>query len=187
VLVNQDRFADGVSAAGLAAGHGWPILLSGATVIPQATVDAWRALSVTKVVLVGGSAVLGDNIETFLRDRGRCATQPGCVAERLAGDDRYATSVAAAQRSIAIGDRTDGTVLLGTGVSYPDTLASGPLAARLNGIALLVDGSGRGGDGASRAFLTAHASSIRSVSILGGPGAVTSAADRAIQDALGLH
>jgi putative cell wall-binding protein len=184
VLVNEDRFADGVSASALAAGRGWPILLSTESVIPQATVDAWRAIGVTKLVLVGGTGVLGANIETFVHDHGRCAPAESCEVERIAGADRYATSVAVAERSLA--DRSDASVLLGTGTSFPDSLASGPLAARLDGIALLVDGSGRGDDGASRSFLTQHAHEVTDVAILGGRGAVTSTADRAIQEALGL-
>jgi putative cell wall-binding protein len=186
VLVNRTRFADGVSAASLAAGHGWPILLADADLVPQRTVDAWRALGIRRLVLVGGTGVIGVNIETFVRDKGRCAGGAGCETERLAGADRYATSVEVADRALEVGDRTVATVLLGTGGSYPDTLASGPLAARLAGIGLLVDGSGKGADGTSRSFLSAHASSVGAVAILGGPGAVTSAADRAIQEALGL-
>jgi hypothetical protein len=72
------------------------------------------------------------------------------------------------------------------GTTYPDALASGPLAARLGGIALLVDGSGHEADGASRTFLADHADDVDDVAILGGRAAVTSAADRAIQEALGL-
>ena len=182
VLVNRSRFADGVSAAG----HGWPILLSDSDVIPQVSVDEWRSLGVGRLVLVGGTGVLGANIESFIHDRGRCATGPGCAVDRLAGTDRYATSVAVAERSLQAGDRSVATVLLGTGGSYPDTLSSGPLAARLAGVGLLVDGSGRRADESTRSFLSAHASSVSNVAILGGPGAVTSAADRAIQEALGI-
>lgn len=186
VVVNRSRFADGVSASALAAGHGWPILLADADLIPQATVDAWRVLGVRRLVLVGGTGVLGVNIEAFARDKGRCTGATGCEVERVAGDDRYATSVAAAVRSIATGDRTVANVLLGTGANYPDTLASGPLAARQRGIALLVDGSGGRTDVASRSFLTDHSSSVTSVAILGGSSAVTSASDRSIQEALSL-
>ena len=65
-------------------------------------------------------------------------------------------------------------------------LASGPLASRLGGLALLVDGSGAGADEAARAFLAANASEVEKPTILGGSGAVTNAADRAVQEALGL-
>jgi putative cell wall-binding protein len=186
VLVNRTRFADGVSAAGLAAGRGWPILLTDADLVPQVTVDAWRAIGVRRLVLVGGTGVIGANIESFVRERGRCAAQAGCEAERLAGSDRYGTSVAAVERAVALGGASVATVLLGTGTNYPDTLAAGPLAGRLAGVSLLVDGSGHGDDDASLDYLAARAQDVTAVTILGGPGAVTSTADRAIQEALGL-
>jgi putative cell wall-binding protein len=186
VLVNRSRFADGVSAAAVAAAHGWPVLLADTSLVPQVTVDAWRALGVGRLVLVGGTAVLGQNIEDFIRDRGRCAGQSGCAVERVAGADRYGTSVASVERSVAAGGTSVASLLLGTGTNYPDTLASGPLAARTGGVTLLVDGSGQRHDAASRAFLSTNAAAVDAVAILGGPGAVTSAADRAIQEALGL-
>ncbi|HYD08873.1 MAG TPA: cell wall-binding repeat-containing protein [Acidimicrobiales bacterium] len=186
VLVNRTRFADGISAAALAGGRGWPILLTEASLVPQPTVDAWRMLGSTRVVLVGGTGVIGDNIADFVEERGRCAGSSGCELDRLAGVDRYATSVEAAEASIELGGRSSDTLLLGTGVNYPDTLASGPLTARLGGVALLVDGTGRGNDDASRDFLVDQRDDVDDVTILGGPGAVTGAADRAIQEALGI-
>jgi putative cell wall-binding protein len=184
--VNRTRFADGISAAALAGGRGWPILLSDTSLIPQPTVDAWRMLGVRRIVLVGGTGVLVHKVEDFIRASGRCAGGTTCEAERLAGTDRYATSVEAAEASLAAGGRSGATVLLGTGANYPDTLASGPLTARLGGLALLVDGTGQGNDAASRTFLADRRDDVKDVAILGGPGAVTSAADRAIQEALGI-
>ena len=190
VLVNRDRFPDGVSAAALAAGRGWPILLTTTDVVPQVSVDAWRSIGVPRIVLMGGTGVIAPNIERFVDDGGGCETGApgsGCAVERVAGGDRYGTSVAAAQLALAGGGRSLDSLLLGTGANYPDTLASGPLAARLAGIALLVDGTGGQADGASRSFLSANADAVDDVAILGGPGAVTSTADRAIQEALGLR
>ena len=190
VLVNGSRFADGVSAAALASGHGWPILLTTTDVVPQVSVDAWRAIGVSRIVLMGGTGVIAADVEDFVAHGGGCETgEPGsaCEVDRIAGTDRYGTSVAAAQRSLDDGDRTVASLLLGTGTNYPDTLASGPLAAQLDGVALLVDGTGRHADGAARSFLSEHADDVDDVAILGGPGAVTSAADRAIQEALGLR
>lgn len=186
VLVNRDRFADGVSAAALAAGNGWPILLTTTSIVPQATVDAWRDLGAERIVLLGGTGVIAANIEAFIADRGRCAGGAGCEVERIAGADRYATSVAAAEASVALGKRSVASLLLGTGTNYPDTLAAGPLADRLDGIAVLVDGTGAGNDAAAQSYLRAHADEVDDVVILGGSGAVTSTADRAIQEALGL-
>ena len=83
--------------------------------------------------------------------------------------------------------RSPASVLLGTGTSYADVLASGPLASHLGGLALLVDGTGSGADVASRSFLSANAAAVKQPTILGGSGAVTGAADRAVQEALGLR
>lgn len=185
VLVNDSRFADGVSAAAIASGRGWPVLLTTSSVVPQATVDAWRALGVKTIEIVGGTSVIGDNIAKFIASSGRCAGAATCAVERLAGADRYATSVAVNQRSITVGGRSLANVLLGTGADYPDALASGPLAAKQGGVALLVDGTGTGADTATRAYLAGAAASVKQVSILGGAAAVSSAADREVQVALG--
>jgi lactocepin len=166
ILVNSDRFADAVSAAGLAAGRGWPILLSSSSKIPQATVDTWRALGVTRVLLMGGTAVLADNIAHFV---------PGAV--RVAGGDRYATSVAAAELSLSTGGRSVAQVLLATGTNFPDGLTAGTLAARRSGVVVLVDGSGAGTDGASRSFLAGQTSPASAITVLGGSTAVSSAAE----------
>ncbi|MBK9180902.1 MAG: cell wall-binding repeat-containing protein [Acidimicrobiales bacterium] len=165
VLVNGDRFADGVSAAGLAASRGWPILLSGDRIIPQESVDAWRALGASRVVLVGGTAVLGDNILHFV---------PG--GARLAGADRYATSVAVAEQIVAADRSVLGHVHLATGTAFPDSLTAGALAARTHGLVLLVDGSAAGADDETHAFLAARAGEVGEVEVLGGPAAVSAAA-----------
>ncbi|MEN3273215.1 MAG: hypothetical protein V7636_1976 [Actinomycetota bacterium] len=189
VLVNRDRFADGVSASALAAGHGWPILLTSTTSVPQVSVDAWRAIGVHRIVLVGGTGVIAQNVEDFVASKGGCQTGAAgspCEVERLAGADRYATSVATTQRALGLGDRSLASTLLDTGTAFPDALSTGPLAARLGGVALLVDGSGALHDAASRDLLRAHRTEVTSPIIVGGSAAVTSAADRAIQEALGL-
>jgi putative cell wall-binding protein len=175
VLVNADRFPDAVSAAGLAAGRGWPILLSTGTSIPQVTVDAWRSMGVTRVLLLGGTAVLSDSIAKFV---------PGAV--RVAGADRYATSAAVADFSLTAGGRAVAQMLLATGTNYPDGLTAGSLAARRVGIVLLIDGSGSGADAAGREFLTAHKSSITAVTVLGGTSAVSRSAEGSLASALSI-
>lgn len=177
VLVNADRFADGISAAGLAAGRGWPILLTTGTTIPQRTVDAWRRLGAKRVFLIGGPAVIGENVEAFVAKE--------AAVERLAGFDRYATSVEVVERAISLG-RSVSTVHAATGSAFPDALAVGPLAARRDGITLLVDGAGTYADSASREFLSSNRDSVEDLVILGGSAAVGSVADRALQEALGL-
>jgi putative cell wall-binding protein len=176
VVVNGERFADGISAAGLAAGRGWPILLASTSSVPRATTDALKALGITRTYLVGGPVVLDDAVARAL---------PG--AERLAGEDRYGTSVAAIDKSIAVGGRRLDRLYAATGTAYPDALAAGALAARTSGLVLLVDGLGMGGDAASVAWLEAHADVAHLTGVLGGYEAVGPVALRSLANAIGWH
>ena len=173
VLVNSDKFADGISAAGIAVRHGWPVLLSGTSTIPQASVDAYRALGTTRTVLVGGTAVLADGVARFV---------PGAL--RLAGDDRYATSAAVAERLLSADPGAILNVHLATGSSFPDSLSAGALVARSRGLLLLVDGTGQSGDGASLSVLQARKAVVGRVTLLGGWNAIGFVAVKRLESAL---
>lgn len=163
VVANVSSFADGVTAASLATGNGWPILLTTTRVIPQASVDAWRRLGMPPVIAVGGTTVVGDNVVRFFG------------ATRLAGGDRYGTAVAAAESAIE-GGRALSELVVATGTSYPDALAAAPLAARKEGVTLLIDGAAAGKDDSVRDWLAGRRSEVGEVHVLGGPGAITGAA-----------
>jgi hypothetical protein len=81
------------------------------------------------VFLLGGSAALSPNIETQL-------TSAGYKVVRYGGATRYATAVMVAD---ALGSPT--TILEATGTNFPDALAAGAAAAKVNGAVLLTDGS----------------------------------------------
>lgn len=179
LLVNHQRFADGISGAALAVGREWPILLSSESYVFQESVDAWRALGISKMYLVGGEAVIGENIADFLR-------REGITVERLAGAHRYATSVAVADENDALGGRAAGAALFATGTDYPDALTAGALAHRTAGQVLLVQGAGSDSDATVGDWLASRADDITSPWILGGSAAVGSNADAKIQSWLGL-
>ena len=170
LLVSVESAVDAISAAALAVDPVRPILFSRRATIPQVSVDAWRAMGEPAMVLVGGTAVIGDNIEGFVR------------GDRLAGADRYATSVATAEAAVALGRSTD-EVLIATGTSFADALAVAPLANEHGGIALLVDGSGRGADHASLAWL-GELPGAPSIEVVGGSAAVSPRAEHAVDGAV---
>lgn len=172
VVVSGGSFADGVSAATLAAGRGWPVLLSNRDYIPQVSVDAWRALGGPPVTVIGGLGVVGSNIQAFLG------------ADRLAGNDRYGTAAAVVDASLGLG-RTLTDVLATTGTAFPDALAAAPLSARRAGVTILVDGSSAAADGAMRAWLAERRHLVGGVQVLGGATAVTPMAERALAATLG--
>lgn len=163
VVANLSSFADGVTAASLATGNGWPILLTSTRVIPQASVDAWRRLGAPPVIALGGTTVVGDNVTRFFG------------ATRLAGDDRYGTAVAAAEAAIR-GGRALRELVVATGTAFPDALAAAPLSARKAGVTLLIDGDAAGGDDSVRDWLAARRGEVGEVHVLGGRGAITGAA-----------
>lgn len=161
VVVNAGRFADAVSASGLAAARGWPVLLVGRDAVPGPTAAAITALGVTRTVVVGGPAVVAEDVFAEL---------PAPV--RLAGGDRYATSASVASEVLALGAGSVRRTYVATGTDFPDSLAAGVLAARRRGVVLLVDGTGSGADVATAAFVEARPGEARLAAVLGGPAAV---------------
>ena len=87
---------------------------------------------VAAVRLVGGMAALSEGVATAVADAS------GREVRRLAGADRYETAAAIVRDGWSAGAAT---VVVATGADFPDSLAAGPLAARLDAPVVLVDGT----------------------------------------------
>lgn len=127
-----DSWADALAVSGVAARRATerrtaPVLGVGTSGIPAATAAAIRDLGVDRVIVVGGTAVVSDAQEAALRGL-------GVTTSRWSGANRYLTSADVAGREP--GDGRD--VLAVTGEDFPDGLAAGALAARLDATLLLV-------------------------------------------------
>lgn len=85
-------------------------------------------LPANAVYVIGGDAAIAQEIDTQLN-------QAGFDVVRVAGTDRFATSVAVAQC-----EGSPNTVFLATGNLFADALAAGPAAASVDGAVLLTDG-----------------------------------------------
>lgn len=163
VVVLGGDFPDAVSAGALAVSEpAPPVLLARHDTIPQATLDALAELGVSRVSLVGGPAAVSEAAAGQLRDA-------GLAVERLAGANRYATSVRVAEEADQRG--AGGTAVLATGAAHADALAAGVLAAREDGLLMLA--SPRQPQPANDAFLRERASSWDASYVLGGPGALS--------------
>jgi putative cell wall-binding protein len=82
----------------------------------------------TPIVVLGGEGVVSEDVENFLNT---------CIEgelSRQAGLNRYATAAAISSSTFPTAD----TVLLATGVNFPDALAAGPWAGSLGAPILLV-------------------------------------------------
>jgi len=156
VLARSDDYADALIGTTLATTKNAPLLFANGAVLTAATTtELQRVLAVGGTVyLLGGTTAIPTAIATTL-------TTLGYVPVRYAGADRYGTALAVAD---ALDDPT--TVVLATGLNFPDALAAGPGAAHLHGIVLLTDGTSLT-DGV-QAYLTAHPGAVYAA---GGPAA----------------
>lgn len=127
-LATADTFPDALSGGAVAGRVGGPILLVDRNGIPAVTAAELARLKPAKVVILGGTSVVSDSVRTAAD-----AYTAGSVT-RLAGADRYATSVQVSRSAYGSSD----SVFIATGTKFPDGLAGGPVAALLPGPLLLV-------------------------------------------------
>lgn len=167
LLATGSSFADALAAAPLATSRDAPILLTGATEVPEATSGALDELGVTEVVLLGGEAVIGPEVEAALSGDRRVSRQ--------AGPDRYATAAMVARS--AFPDGAD-VALLATGSGFADALAAAPLAAAREAPILLTEDA-RVPEATTS---TLQALGVEEVVLLGGEAAI----GVAVRDALAI-
>ncbi|MEU4566500.1 cell wall-binding repeat-containing protein [Micromonospora sp. NPDC023956] len=124
VLSRSDTYADALGGAVLAAEKEGPLLLT-----PPAELAASTRAEIQRVLTPGHSTVylLGSSgaLSTRVEDQVRAM---GYYVQRLAGKDRFETSLAIAK---AIDPMPD-MVFLATGMNYPDALAAGAAAGAQN-------------------------------------------------------
>ena len=136
--------ADGVNGADAIAAGWWtsfwqvPLLLhNGSSSLPTASLEALQTLDVRNVIVLGGTARISATVVEQVRD-----ATGGANVVRIAGTDRYDTSVKMAERlggwyATGRGDEFAGSRLCiaastGTTLGWPDALSAGPWCARYN-------------------------------------------------------
>lgn len=118
-------FADSLSASAV----GKPILLVDST-LSEKQKEYLKTLKSEKYYLIGGTGVVGEGIAREIRNGGF-----GNV-ERVAGSNRFSTSVAVAKKFFPNG--TVKRVVLAYAMNFPDGLSGGPLAMSIGAPLLLV-------------------------------------------------
>ena len=130
-LATGNTFPDALSGGALAGRNGGPILLVGADSIPAATAAELARLRPAQVVVLGGTGVISEAVRVAAAGFATTGS-----ASRLAGANRFTTSVAISQS--ANGGGGSDTVFVATGTNFPDGLAGGAVAALVPGPILLV-------------------------------------------------
>ncbi|WP_281964725.1 cell wall-binding repeat-containing protein [Serinicoccus marinus] len=158
VATGQDEaFPDALSGSALAGSEGVPVLLTKTDRVPNSVREALAAMGDPEVHVIGGpKAVTGDVFEEL------------GASERLAGKDRYGTSVAVAEQFGFSADDPAPVVHTATGRDYPDALAGSALAG-YQGVPVMLSRP----DGVPSVVLDGmEALAPESAVILGGEGAL---------------
>jgi beta propeller repeat protein len=124
ILCTGENFPDALAAGPLARALKCPLLLTRRTAVPAATMTEIARLDVEKVFIIGGPATISTSAEEQL-------VTAGYTVRRVAGDDRYETSVKVALEMADVYEgiyRVD-MAFFARGDNFPDALALGPVAA----------------------------------------------------------
>lgn len=161
IVATGTDFPDALSAASAAAALGGPLLLTQPTKLPSSTSTELKRLKPKKIYVVGGTGVVSAAIA---KELGRIAP-----VKRLAGADRYATGDAIAKAVFPHADHA----IIATGKGFADALAATGAAGSRRAPIMLVDGSKKTVSKTTLSRLSALG--VRTISIVGGTAAVTSA------------
>lgn len=171
-VATGSSFPDALSGGGVAGRDGGPILLVTRDSVPGATANELARLRPGRIVILGGAGPVSDAVANALKPY---ATS-GSVT-RLAGSDRYATSVQISRAAYA---STSHAAFVATGTNFPDGLAGGPVAALVPGPLLLVAPNSLPASVATELQRLAP----KQVYVIGGGGAVSDSVVHAIDAVL---
>ncbi len=159
-IASGTTYPDGLAGGAAAARLGAPLLLSDPSTLPATTLAELQRLAPTTVYLLGGTAALSAGVATAVT-----AALPSATVTRLAGADRYATSVAISR----LQDPGVPVVYVAAGTDFPDGLSGAAAAGELGGPLLLTL------PGGLPASVAAELTRLkpRRVVVLGGTGAVS--------------
>lgn len=162
---------DALSAGAYGAALGRPVLLVTHARLPQETAELLDGS--VDVTVVGGPAAVSDEVVAAIDARAG-------IVRRVAGENRYATSVQAARAARDAGAGA-AIVHLATGRSFADALVGSAAAGVSGGVMLLIDGQDLDGSPAARDLLGEWARGISSARIVGDTRAVTPATEEQIR------
>lgn len=141
VLTRSDDYPDALTATPLAAALKAPLLSTGRDALDPRVLETLKSQGVTKVTIVGGLSALSEQVVQSL-------TSAGITVDRVAGKDRYETSLAVAQRIVSerksqapaaglAAAETPLVAVVARGDHFADSLGAGAAAGRLGGVLVL--------------------------------------------------
>ncbi len=167
VLASAFSYPDALSASALCGELRAPLLLTSWGSVPDDVMDEIARVTpfdaaTGRVVLIGGTAVIGPPVVTQLEDA-------GFEVSRIAGDDRYETSLAIAEQLLAAQDEAwTGEVWLARGDLFPDGISVSPYAYQIARPVLLTPG-----DAIPSGIAAFMEDNVNWAGIVGGPAAIS--------------
>ena len=124
VVASGQVFPDALSVGTFASREGYPILLVKKDSVPSQIQNAIKDLEINKTYIAGGTNTISKSTETKLPS----------VLERMAGKDRYETSVAIAKSKFGASKEA----YVASGIEFADALVISPISGKYNRPTLLV-------------------------------------------------
>mgnify|MGYP000844144630 CR=1 FL=1 len=177
VIATGLDYPDALSLASAAAARGIPLVLSTAKGLPEATKKVLQELKPSRIYVAGGEAAVAPQVVEQLKTV--LNLNSGNIT-RLAGSDRYETSVKIAQAFYPAAYE----LYLATGRDFLEPLAAGAWAASRNACLLLVSPQGFTINGPTENYLTQLPSSVQ-VRIIGGEATISEKTVDRIKNLLG--
>lgn len=157
VIASGEDFPDALCGTPLAGKYDSPVLLTSRYNLESQTRNALTNLNVQEVFIIGGTGVISSTVEQTIKNM-------GITVIRLAGNDRYETSVKVAEKMGYVNQ-----AIIATGDNFPDALSIAPIAS-MKGFPILLTAK----DQLSGVVKTYLKNNIQSTVVVGGNGVISS-------------
>ncbi len=175
-VARENDFADAVAASPIAYAHTYPLLLTATSYLSAASELELRRLAPETVIVLGGERSVSQGVLQ------RIATVTGGRAVRVAGADRFETSVALAKWADEMGLIGREAHGVASGAGFADALGAGPAIGHRGGVLLLTPSASLAPSVGG--WLSARADVRTLVTVYGAPSAVSGRAENDIRNAL---
>ncbi|AFQ43272.1 cell wall-binding repeat-containing protein [Desulfosporosinus meridiei] len=129
ILATVVNFPDALAAAPLAHEYDAPVLLTESTHLTPAVEEELQRLNPSKVIIVGGTAVVSQEVEDQIKQNSDVT--------RLSGYDQFETAAQIAEYLLDVNPEISGKAVIAYGRNFPDALAISSWAA-YHGIPILL-------------------------------------------------